>query len=146
MSEKEKNGNSDTKFKEGNEIGKETRFKPGNRLSTKYKDEYVDSLLMFYRDDSNVFPTIEGFAESIGLAVRTVYYWIENEAKYPRFAEAYAQARAIQKNKLIIGALTRRFDPSFARFIAINYHDLKDKIEQEIKGDAEFRVNINVVD
>ena len=39
----------DTKFKEGNEIGAETRFKAGNQVSSKYKSEYCEELLEFFK-------------------------------------------------------------------------------------------------
>lgn len=134
------------KFEKGNDIGKDTRFKPGHKLSSKYKEEYATELIKYFRDEDVVFPTVEGFAESKGLAIRTVHGWREDEEKYPQFAVAYAQAMAIQREKLLVGGLTRKFDASIVKFLAVNNHGMREKVEQEVKADTTFTVNINVED
>ena len=48
--------------------------------------------------------------------------------------------------KLIVGGLTSAFNSQIVKFVAINNHGMKDKIEQEVKAEAAFEVNINVVD
>lgn len=134
------------KFEKGNEIGKNTRFKPGHKLSSKYKEEYADKIIEYFRDESVVFPTVEGFAELEGLAIRTVQDWHNDEEKHPHFATAYAQAMAIQRERLLVGGLTRKFDASIVKFLAVNNHGMREKVEQEVKADTTFTVNINVED
>jgi len=136
---------SNGRFEKGNEIGKATRFKNGNTLSLKYKDDYADALLEYFLDEDVVFPTLEGFAIKNRLAIRTVMEWSANEAKYPRFALAHAQALAIQKDKLLVGGLTEKFNPQLVKFLAVNNHGMKDKIENDIKSDGGFDVNINII-
>ena len=133
------------RFEKGNEIGKATRFKNGNTLSCKYKEEYADALLEYFFDEEVVFPTIEGFAKRYKLAIRTVKDWIADGEKYPRFALAHAQAMAIQKDMLLVGGLTEKFNPQIVKFLAINNHGMKEKVEQDIKSDGGFDVNINVI-
>lgn len=155
------NGN----FAPGNTIGEGTRFaageqhgtpfQKGNTLAKKYKDEYADLLLEYFRREDITFPTLEGFVEWVrtrtGEAINysTAEAWArgdENYADAQRFQEVYAQAKAIQRDKLIFGGLTKRFDPSFARFLASSLHDMREKTEQKVdadlKGEGTFNVNI----
>jgi len=133
-------------FGKGNESRKDTRFKPGHHLSCKYKEEYSQALIDYFRNPEIIFPTVEGFAEANDLAIRTVHDWHEDSEKYPQFATAYAQAMAIQKDRLLVGGLTRKFDASIVRFLAMNNHGMREKVEQDVKADAAFTVNINVED
>jgi len=116
----------DTKFKKGNEIGIDTRFKPGNTLSKKYKSEYADSLLKYFLTCEKL-PTIEEWAVQNQLAIRTVYDWTTDENKYPRFAASYAQAKAIQKTKLVQNGLREVYNATLAKFLLINNHGMSDK-------------------
>lgn len=134
------------KFKKGNTIGMETRFKPGHKFSTKYSSEYIDSMYNYFSDSNNIFPTLEGFAVSAGISIRTLERWVHGEKKYPQMAITYAQCKAIQKEKLLLGGLTRAFDAQLVKFIAVNNHGMKEKVEQEVKGDAQFKVNISFFD
>ena len=159
------NGN----FAEGNTIGEGTRFAPGeqhgtpfkmgNTLAKKYRDEYADLLLEYFRRADVTFPTLEGFVEWVrtktGEAINysTAEAWARGDEKYAdarRFQEVYAQAKAIQREKLIFGGLTKRFDPSFARFLASSLHDMREKTEQKVdanmKGEGTFNVNITYFD
>ena len=114
------------RFEPGNEIGKETRFQKGNkwRFQTKYTEEYPDLLIAFFTDEEIIFPTIEGFAKKYRIDIHTVKNWCE---KHPRFSIAYNNALAYQKERLVVGGLTRKFDSSFAKFIASNNHGMSDK-------------------
>ena len=155
------NGN----FAPGNTVGEGTRFaagekhgtpfQKGNTLAKKYKDEYADLLLEYFRREDITFPTLEGFVEWVrtrtGEAINysTAEAWArgdENYADAQRFQEVYAQAKAIQRDKLIFGGLTKLFDPSFARFLASSMHDMREKTEQKVdadlKGEGTFNVNI----
>lgn len=159
------NGN----FAQGNTIGEGTRFAPGvqngtpfqkgNTLAKKYKDEYADLLLEYFRREDVAFPTLEGFVEWVrtrtGQAINyaTAEAWAhgdENYADAQRFQDVYAQAKAIQREKLIFGGLTKKFDPSFARFLASSLHDMREKTEQKVdadlKGSGEFTVRISYID
>lgn len=141
-----KNKDIPGRFQKGNTIGYETRFQPGHTLSTKYQDEYADQLLEFFTDPDVEFPTIEGFAKKYHIAIRTVYDWIEAPEKYPQFALSHAQAMAIQRDKLLVGGLTEQYNSQIVKFIAVNCHGMKEKIEQEVKGDATINVNISFFD
>jgi hypothetical protein len=142
----------DTKFKEGNEIGAETRFKAGNQVSSKYKSEYCEELLEFFRvpeaeekwsrsyyesgaikSEAPIIlppklPTFELFAAKIGVTVGTLEHWCE---KYPRFATIYAHAKEIQKGIIILNAMTKQYDANFAKFLLANNHGMKEAREKD---------------
>ncbi len=162
-SEKDPRRLADGKFTEGNTIGADTRFKKGeqhgtpfqkgNTLAKKYKDEYADLLLEYFRKEDIAFPTLEGFVEWVriiegeAISYEAALMWANTETEYAqRFKDIYAQAKAIQRDKLIFGGLTKRFDPSFARFLASSMHDMREKTEQKVdadlKGEGTFNVNI----
>lgn len=159
-SEKDPRRASDGKFVEGNEIGKETRFKPGEQngvpfkkghtLSKKYRDEYADLLLEYFRRDDIVFPTLEGYVEWVAsitgeaISYEAALLWANTDTEYAQqFKDIYRQAKAIQRDKLIFGGLTKRFDPTFARFLASSLHDMREKTEQKIEGSGEFKVRVS---
>lgn len=154
---------SDGKFAEGNTIGEDTRFKKGeqngtpfkkgNTLARKYDDKYADLLLEYFRRADIAFPTLEGFVEWVrsvegeAISYEAALMWANTETEYAqRFKDIYTQAKAIQRDKLIFGGLTKKFDPSFARFLASSLHDLREKTEQKVdadlKGEGTFNVNI----
>lgn len=132
-----------TKFQPGNEIGKETRFKEGNTLRKKYKSEYAESLLMYFLNCENL-PTVEGWAVENNIAIRTVYSWMSNEDKYPRFAAVYAQAKAIQKAKLIQNGLSEKYNATLVKFLLVNNHGMSDKIEQKLDGESNASITVNI--
>ena len=134
---------TDTKFKEGNEIGIDTRFKPGNTLSKKYKPEYADSLLLYFLTCEKL-PTIEEWAVQNNLAIRTVYDWTTNEEKYPRFAATYTQAKAIQKTKLMQNGLAEIYNATLVKFLLINNHGMSEKIEQKVEGETSAAITVNI--
>ena len=130
-----------TVFKPGNEIGKETRFQPGNTDSSKYKEEYCEQIINYYRSYKG-YPTTELFADSIGVVTDTLRNWAE---KHPRFRLAYQRALEIQRGKLIEGGLLNTFNPAIVKFVAVNCHGMSDRVVQESAQEAPFQVNINVV-
>ena len=134
------------KFKKGNTIGMETRFKPGHTVSTTYKSEYIDSMYNYFNDSDNIFPTLAGFAIKEGIAIKSISRWVNNAEKYPQLARTYEQCKAIQLQKLLEGGLTRQFDAQIVKFIAVNNHNMKEKVEQEVKADASFKVDISFFD
>jgi hypothetical protein len=116
----------DTQFKKGNPIGTETRFQPGNKLRTKYKESYAEDLLTWFRECER-FPTIEGWAVENDIAFRTVQEWMANPDKYPRFAYACQQAKAMQKDKLVDNGLADKYNSSLVKFLLMNNHGMSDK-------------------
>ena len=116
------------RFVKGNDSGKATRAKEGNDLASKYKDEYCEQMLKWFMDESRPFPQFTFFAEELGVGERTLLNWC---AEHRRFADYYARCKQIQLAKINEGTMFRQFDPSFAKFLAINCHGMKEKVEQD---------------
>lgn len=122
--ERDKNG----RFVKGNEIGYETRAKEGDKLACKYKPEYGKRMLAWFLDEAHPFPQFIFFAHEIGVDDQTLQNWAK---QYPQFGALYDQCKRIQLAKLMEGAMFKQFDPSFSKFVAINCHGMKEKVEQD---------------
>jgi hypothetical protein len=117
-------------FKKGNTVGMETRFKEGNTFAVKYKDEYCEKMLEYFRNATD-FPTFEEFAgEIIGVGERTLWEWKNN---HPRFATTFEKCLAIQKGMTLKGAMIGKYNAAFAKFMAVNCYGMTDKSENDSK-------------
>jgi hypothetical protein len=117
-------------FKKGNTIGQETRFKEGNTFSVKYKDEYCDRMLEYFKT-SEEYPTFAEFAgDIIGVDKQTLANWKES---HPRFRIAYDICLSIQEGRLVKGGVSGKYNAAFAKFIAVNCHGMSDKSENDSK-------------
>ncbi len=99
-------------------------------------------MLRYFQSCQDFYPTFELFAETIGVTAETVRNWTES---HPRFRDIYARCKNIQKGKLISGGLSGLFNPQIVKFVAVNNHGMKDKVETDVRGGEDFQVNINVV-
>lgn len=135
-------------FKKDNPIGNETRFCGGNDAASKYKDEYCDIIVQYFCEppreviykrsfyqNGNLkseepiilppnFPTFELFAASIGVTAGTLLNWRKD---YPRFANAYAQAKNNKLGIIMKNATEKHYDGNFAKFLMVNEYEYKDK-------------------
>ena len=136
------NRDSKGRFLPGHDEG----FLPGNKLQSKYQASYPDQLLRYFIDETELYPTLEGFAIKHNIKIRTLERWVNSPDKYPRLASVYAQCKAIQLDRLLIGGLVKKFDPQIVKFIAINNHGMKEKTESNVKTDTELRVKIDFFD
>jgi hypothetical protein len=132
----------------------------------KYKDEFAEELLKYFSDEvvskietitsgSNskggewsktevryealYFPTLELFANSIGVNGDTLVRWagkypndFSDESKrgtlrHPDFYAAYTRAKEIQKGLLLQYALIGKLNPGFAQFFAVNNLGMQSK-------------------
>ena len=116
---------------------------------TKYRPEYCQQLLAHFSqpltktvikkyttkagtvieepiEKPNELPTIEGFAESIGVVKDVIIDWTN---KYPEFLFAYRRAKQIFRDFIVRNGITGRYDSRFAQFVAINDTDMRDRKE-----------------
>lgn len=128
-------------FKKGNTIGKETRFKEGNTVTLKYKDEYCEKMIEYFENATD-FPTFEEFAgRVIGIGERTLWNWKDTQ---PRFATAFEKCLAIQKGMTLKGAMIGKYNPAFAKFMAVNCYGMTDKSENDSKMTVTITTNAEV--
>ena len=82
-----------------------------------YNPGYERQMLQYFKNggsDGMEFPTFAGFAEQIGVTLRQLRTWKEEE---PAFALAWDECRERQRARLITGGLTRRYDPTFCKYL-----------------------------
>ena len=106
---------------------------------TKYEDWIPEAMLAFFSRGVGNFPTLAGFAASIGVSRETLHDWatakdVSGDLRNPIFSDAYKRAKELQENNLVEGALTGAYNPTFAIFTAKNVLGWRDKVEQEITG------------
>jgi hypothetical protein len=71
-------------------------------------------MYIYFRDyDGAGFPSISKFARGAGLTVAE----LEKFRKNPAFEKAYAECMEIRRDMIIDGALAKRADASFAKFL-----------------------------
>jgi len=84
----------------------------------------------------NRYPTIRDFAHKIEVGVSTVYDWLEpkHNSYQLKFSEAFTQAQVLRKDFLIHNGLLGLHNPAYAKFVAVNCTDMRDKVDTEMSG------------
>jgi hypothetical protein len=90
---------------------KEKRIRKG--YSTKLPREMY---LFFCSYSGEGLPSFRKFAQSIGLTLGDITEY----RRHREFDRAYRECSEIRRDYLIDNALTRRFDPSFTKFLLCN--------------------------
>jgi hypothetical protein len=83
-------------------------------------------------------PTVEGFCSHIKISKRTFHDWV---AKYPSFSHALGIAKQMQMNQLITHTLENNFNAGFAKFLAMNISDMREKQEQKQEVKTEIKLS-----
>ena len=102
---------------------------------TDYTDDFPDKLIEYFSQaTSDSFPTMAGFAISIGKCRTTLHDWAtkrneDGSLVYPEFSYVYGRAKDYQENLLVPNALSGKFNPAFSAFFAKNHLDYSDKRE-----------------
>jgi hypothetical protein len=128
---------------------------------TVYRDEFVDMILVFFRIDIerqvevtkpgpdgkpmsvteivlNRFPTLERFADSIGVTRQTLHDWsVSTEKdgktlKHPEFSYAYARARDLQAALLQEGGIGGQYESRVATLALKNIAGWREQVEQQV--------------
>lgn len=70
------------------------------------------------------FITIEQLASELGIGTRTLYSW---EEIYPEFQQTMGMLRDAQRDQLLRGGITNKYNPRFAAFLLKANHGMQDK-------------------
>jgi hypothetical protein len=91
----------------------------------------------------NSMPTFERFAVNIGVTHNTLRNWC---TQHPQFFSAYAACKDIQKDFIVEHGLNNNYNAGFAKFVAINVSNFKDKVTHEVDDDTKkaLRLAYNV--
>jgi hypothetical protein len=110
-------------------------------LFEKYKVQKVvkDEIVEVELSRPSGIPSIAGLAVNLGVSRETIYTWGET---HRQFLDTLEELKSKQEYFLEYHGLTRGYDSSFAKFIAVNVTNYRDKIEttntnKEIKIDAD---------
>lgn len=118
---------------------------------TLYREEYIQGMIDYFNqplyiikkkqvasggrkveveeERPNSMPTFESYAISIGVTHHTLKNWCD---KHPDFFTAYALCKDIQKKFILEHGMMGNYNPGFAKFIAVNVTDLRDKVTHEV--------------
>ncbi len=70
------------------------------------------------------FITIEQLASELGIGTRTLYSW---EEIYPEFQQTMGMLRDAQRDQLLRGGITNKYNARFASFLLKANHGMQDK-------------------
>jgi len=116
---------------------------------TKYQKKFVkdaDKYLAEHKDETEKklkvkLPTIEGFAQYIGVHKSTLYEW---EVEYDEFSDALEKIRAEQQQRLINMGLSGDYNSTIAKLILSSNHGMREKsdVTSDDKGISPLMVKI----
>ena len=133
------------RFVKGHSMEEGAGFEPGNLEASKYQEKFCADMLRFFDDvyaEGN-YPTFEMFASAIDVTARTLENWA---GVYPEFSDAYTACKNKQRGALLEGAMAGRFNATFAKFVAVNCHGMKEKVEGELKGSGGFKICVGYLE
>ena len=87
----------------------------------------------------NGIPSVAELSLELDVHRDTIYEWIK---VHPKFSDTFERLKAKQKQFLNYHGLTKGYDSGFAKFVAVNVTDYKDKIEQDINQKT-IQINID---
>ena len=107
---------------------------------SKFKNQFTKLLLdyfsvkPYFADETGKltagdFPTLAGFAISIGVHRETLLNWTKEDRE---FFDAYKRAKDYQENFLVVNAMKGLIHPSFSIFTAKNILNWREKQEVEL--------------
>lgn len=100
-----------------------------------YREDYIEVVDMYLEDRKDYYdtetkkfkvriPTIEGFAQFIGVNKTTLYEW---EKKHPEFSNALDKIRTEQQQRLIDNGLSGDYNPTIAKLVLSANHGMREK-------------------
>ena len=130
------------RFVKGHKMEEGTGFEPGNLEASKYQPRFCADMLRFFDDiyaEGN-YPTFEMFASTIDVTARTLENWVK---VYPEFDDAYTACKNKQRGALLEGAMAGRFNATFAKFVAVNCHGMKEKVDVDDKHSGGLKISVS---
>lgn len=93
---------------------------------TKYTKETPRHVMHYIKkcQQTDDFPTIEHLSSELGVGTRTLYSW---EEAYSDFRQTMDMLRDAQRDLLIRGGLTNKYNSRFASFLLKANHGMQDR-------------------
>lgn len=111
---------------------------------TQYSEAYLQAAkdyLANYAEKGDVVPTIEGLADEMGRAVKTLYNWAE---QFDEFAEVMARIMAKQGRELQNKSLRKEISENISRLLLSSNHNKREKSDQDITSGGDKIQGITV--
>ena len=137
----------------GNKGGRPTKYKPEycqqiieyfsrEPVTTLYKREYYKDGAL--KSETPIlhpadFPTLQEFANMIGVSKQTVLTWTE---QHEEFMDAFTRAKDIQESIWLKNGMSNLYNAQFAQFFGKNCLGYKDKVEVDSKVDADITIKL----
>ena len=104
----------------------------------KYRKDLPHKLYLYFASYKESFgaPSFLKFARSVGITTADVEAFREHK----EFDKAYRECTEIRRDYLIDGALCKRFDSSFTKFL------LQEEVEKDADGGDTVNVTLRVLD
>ena len=99
----------------------------------RYCASYPAAMYKFFRSYTEPgAPSFRKFADSIGTTLEELTLW----RRHDEFDRSYRECSEIRRDYLIDNALTRRFDPSFVKFL------LSEESGEQVAEDIEVAIRV----
>ncbi len=119
--------------------GKDTDISDGVRCKAEYRDDLPRRMYTFFAHYADVgAPSFSKFARSIGVTLSTIDVFRENA----EFDRAYRECSEIRRDYLIDGALTKKHDASFTKYLLTYEYGM----DESSTGDSLIEVTVEVID
>lgn len=109
-----------------------TVIDPNNFIN--YEGEDAPVIKAGYEMHGDIVPTIEGFAQYIGVSRETCYAW---EREHKEFSDIMDGIRQRQGRMLINGALGNKFNPTISKLLLSSKHGYVEKSATDITTGGE---------
>jgi len=129
---KKKKHKKSKKISQGFKVGRPSDYRP----------EYAQMMIDYFnrvpytvkgkKEIPADYPTIEGFACKIMIAPKNLRDWTD---KHEEFRTAYEYAKSKQKEILIANGIRGNYNTLFAKFVAINATDMRERVDVEHSGE-----------
>ena len=106
-----------------------------------YEKNMGKRMIAYFTAEGEVLPSFVRFAHLIGADTETLALW---RRRYPAFERAYRECREILCDRIVYGAMHKRFDPSFSKFLLTARFGWAEK--EEDGEDREFALRIRVLE
>lgn len=112
---------------------------------SKYKPIYCKKIVDYFKAmcEAGDYPTKAGFASTIDTNKDTITEWSKVHGE---FSAALSKALTIAEQCLISGAMKEKFNPGFAKFVAINNCGMlseHSKVDQNTNVTGDIKVKID---
>jgi len=114
------------------EMGRPSEYKPEY---AELVDAYLEDRQDYYDTETKTYkvkiPTIEGFAQFVGVNKTTLYEW---EKIHEDISNALEKLRTEQKQRLLDNGLSGKYNPTIAKLVLSANHNMREKTDVTTDG------------